>query len=224
MIQASEYTRCVREALERLQVDNLVLAMHDGSFPADAGDDTGRGTPYSPAGRGLLRFVRRLGFDGLQLGPQGVTPEGSWSPYEGAAFSRSPLSISLAELADPQGPWGALLAPAFLAEIVEGRPAGSGDRVPHAYVHRAHHEALRRAHRALAERDSRGARELRGRLERFRSRNARWLEPDALFEALLLEHAGSSWKQWKDPDRWLWTAGARRAQPGAASCARNTGM
>ncbi len=213
MIQADEYARCVKEALERLQVDNLVFAIHDGSFPSDAGDDTGRGTPYSPAGRRLLRFVRRLGFDGVQLGPQGVTPEGAWSPYEGAAFSRSPLSISLAELADPRGPWEALLVPAFLAEIVEGRPAGPEDRVPHAYVHRAHQEALRQAHQALMERDSRLARALRGRLEHFRRSHARWLEPDGLFEALLLEHPGASWRQWKEPDRRLWIppAGATAA-------------
>lgn len=216
MTRGDEYTRCVREALERLQVDNFVFAMHDGSFPADAGDDTGRGTPCSPAGRDLLRFVRRLGFDGLQLGPQGMTPEASWSPYEGAAFSIDPLSISLAELADPHGPWEGLLAPAFLAEIVEGRPAGSKDRVPHAYVQRAHHEALRRAHRALAERDPRRVRKLRERLEQFQGRNAQWLEPDALFETLLLEHPGISWKQWKDPDRRLWIPPAGAAAAFAA--------
>jgi 4-alpha-glucanotransferase len=215
MIQVDEYSGYVSEALERLQVDNLVFAMHDGSFPSDPEDDTGRGTPYSPAGRRLLGFVCRLGFNGVQLGPQGATPEGEWSPYEGAAFSRSPLSISLAELADPRGPWEALLAPAFLSEIVEGRPAGPEDRVPHARVQRAHHEALRQAHRALLECDSRHARTLRGRLERFRRKNAQWLEPDALFEALLLEHPGSSWKRWLEPDRRLWIppAGA------AAACA-----
>jgi 4-alpha-glucanotransferase len=65
------------------------------------------------------------------------------------------------------------------------------------------------------ERDSRWARELRGRLERFRRRNALWLDPDALFEALLLEHPGSSWKQWKDPDRRLWIPPASAA----AACA-----
>jgi len=212
MTGASEYGRCVREALERLQVENLVFAMHDGCFPADARDDTGRGTPYSPAGRRLLGFVRRLGFDGLQLGPQGVTPEGSGSPYDGAAFSRSLLSVSLAELADPHGRWEALLSPALLAEIVEGRPDGTEDRIPHAYVHRAHREALRQAQRALAERESRRARELRESLEQFRRSNDAWLEPDALFEALLLEHAGGSWKHWKDPDRRLWIAA-----PGAAA-------
>jgi 4-alpha-glucanotransferase len=215
MIQADEYTRCVREGLEQLQIDNLVFAIHDGSFPSDAGDDTGRGTPYSPAGRRLLRFVRRLGFDGLQLGPQGVTPEGSVSPYDGTAFSRSPLSISLAELADPDGPWEGLLAREVLTEIVEGRPDGSEDRVLHAYVQRAHHEALRHVHQALAERESQCARELRERLEHFRRHNARWLEPDALFEALLLEHPESSWKCWKDPDRWLWVPPAGMA----AACA-----
>src|ERR1700729_610320 len=59
------------EALRALGVDDLILAVHDASFPSEAGEDSGRGTPYSRGARRLCEFADGLGFTGLQLGPQG---------------------------------------------------------------------------------------------------------------------------------------------------------
>ena len=86
------------EARRALGIDDLVLAIHDASFPSDPGEDVGRGTPYSRGARRLCAFADGLGFTGLQLGPQGVTTPANRSPYDGSVFSRSPLSISLETL------------------------------------------------------------------------------------------------------------------------------
>ena len=75
-----------------------MLAIHDASFPAAEGEDSGRGTPYGRGGLAFAQFVRGLGFDGIQLGPQGQTSRINPSPYDGSLFSRNILSLDLAAL------------------------------------------------------------------------------------------------------------------------------
>jgi 4-alpha-glucanotransferase len=207
----------VREALERLDIGSLVLGIHDLSFPSAEEQDTGRGAPCSEAGLDLLRFVRNLGFDGIQLGPPGETQEGSPSPYEGTIFSRNTLSISLARLVDGCDPWSGLLAPDALAEAVGGRPDGSDARVPHGYVYSTHRRLLREAFAAF---ESRGGGELRGAFQDWKRLHGEWLERDALYEALRSEHGGAPWEAWSRPgaalDSRLWNPGPSEA----AACER----
>jgi len=185
--------RCVREALERLDVRNLVLGIHDLSLPCAEGEDTGRGAPDSEAGLDLVRFVRSLGFDGVQLGPQGETEEGSSSPYEGTIFSRNTRSISLARLVEGGGQWSGLLEADELADAAARRPEGGDLRVPHRYVYHTHRSLLRRAFAAF---ETRRAPDLRRAFEGFKERNAEWLERDALYDVLRHEHEGAAWESW----------------------------
>ena len=89
----------VAEALHLLGVERLVLGIHDPCFPAGS-DDVGVGTPYSAAGRELFRYARRLGFNGVQLGPQGDTTPTNPSPYDATLFSRATISVALPPCAD----------------------------------------------------------------------------------------------------------------------------
>ena len=57
-------------------------------------EDLGRGTPYSDGAAEFLKFARSLGFNGIQLGPQGITTRANSSPYDGSFFSRNPLSLA----------------------------------------------------------------------------------------------------------------------------------
>src|SRR5690348_11129883 len=66
-------TDAVRTALGLLGIDRLVLAIHDQSFPSTLDEDVGRGSPYGLGARALLELLAALGFDGVQLGPQGDT-------------------------------------------------------------------------------------------------------------------------------------------------------
>jgi hypothetical protein len=67
------YQKYVRDALEILGKENLALIIHDQSFPSIPDQDTGRGSPYSEGGIDFIRFIKRLGFNIIQLGPQGQT-------------------------------------------------------------------------------------------------------------------------------------------------------
>src|SRR5688572_13884333 len=90
----------IQEALRLLGVKNLVLGIQDPCFPGLPDEDLGRGSPGSRGADGFLAFAAALGFNGVQLGPQGLTHAGSPSPYESTAFSRNWLNLALPDLVD----------------------------------------------------------------------------------------------------------------------------
>ncbi len=88
----------VREALRALGIERLALGIHDACFPGQGEGDLGRGTPNGRGGREFLRFASELGFNTIQLGPQGETTEIDPSPYDGSVFVRNTLSIAVEPL------------------------------------------------------------------------------------------------------------------------------
>jgi 4-alpha-glucanotransferase len=221
-----EYRRHVTAALEALNIRNLVLSIHDASFPGIPGEDAGRGSPYTEGGRRFLEFIRELGFNGVQLGPQGLPSEDNASPYDGTLFSRNVLDVALAELTDAHT-WGGLLRPERVEALVSRRPAGPEDRANHRYAFRAWHEVLEEAwltfqrQRAGAPPGSLVAR-LDERFSAFQREHREWLTRDALYDVLREVHARPYWKEWPgERDRRLWNP-----LPGeeAASAARRQAL
>jgi 4-alpha-glucanotransferase len=203
----------VARALALLGKRNLVLSLHDASFPAAPGEDTGRGSPYTRGGRAFLAFAASLGFTGVQLGPQGMTSAGNPSPYDATLFARNPLSIDLFALADdPQ--WAGILRRSTVLSIVAA--AHTGPLVRHRSVHAAYTAALREASATLHARgEDPAARALLARLVGFSDEQRAWLLPAALHSVLAARH-GEDWRVWPDPrDRHLCAP-----DPGeAAACA-----
>jgi 4-alpha-glucanotransferase len=202
----------LHEARRALGIDQLVLAVHDASFPSAAGEDVGRGSPYSRAAGDLFAFARDLGFTGAQLGPQGETTLGNRSPYDGTALAKSVLSIDLPSLAlDPD--WGSLVDGALVREIAAQLP-GTGGAVEYHYAFHAVRRALKSTWAAF----QRGATpEQRARFDAFRSANAEWLAHDEAYEhatgslelgdtfafGQLLVHAQHDrMRRSTDPSRW----------------------
>src|SRR6185503_6124485 len=88
------------EARRELGIENLVLMIHDASFPSRRDEEVGRGSPYSRGAQDLLAWAEARGFTGVQLGPQGITSADDKSPYDGSAFAKNPMSIALGPLVD----------------------------------------------------------------------------------------------------------------------------
>lgn len=193
---SGHYRSCVEEALRLLDVKSFVVNIHDPSFPSAPEEDTGRGTPCSTAGLELARFFRGQGFTGLQLGPQGLTPAHSPSPYEGTLFSRDPLSISLGRLA-AQG----LIDREILARTVRERPPGGRRRVPYGYVISAHRSALRKAFETFSAPARAGGSQsgLAAGLRLFASEHEAWLRQDSLYDLLREQYGRAGWSQWDGP-------------------------
>jgi 4-alpha-glucanotransferase len=188
----------IAAALDLLDKRRLVLSIHDASFPGQPGEDLGRGSPYSRGGLGFLRFARGLGFDGVQLGPQGQTSRSNASPYDGTIFSRNLLSVDLHALAEEPA-WAGLISRDTLARIASENPQPDGRRTAHAYAHDACHALLADAHRALVARRAAGDAgvvPLAQALADFSARHHAWLRADALYHALAAHHAGAHHRDW----------------------------
>lgn len=187
-------------ALRALGNERLVLAIHGVSLPSTADEDIGRGSPYSRGGHAFMSFARELGFDGIQLGPQGQTSLGNPSPYDGSVFSKSTLSIGLADLAGER--FGKLVPQRVLDAAVASKPAGDS-RAHHVYAFHTQAMTLALALRYLrrgAERGDAGATELRSRIRAFAARSE-WLAHDARFEAFSAVHGTDDWLLWPEEDR-----------------------
>lgn len=175
----------IREALTLLEVDHFVLGIHDVCFPGDTDEDLGRGSPYSRGAARLFEFVARLGFDGVQFGPQGATHAGSPSPYEATLFSRSPLNLPVRDLLE-QG----LLKSATWERLLGRRPEGALQRMPYGFVYDAWQELL--SDLTVTGGPQRHAQALR----QFQEENEWWLLADGLYAPLCRLHQRPWWREW----------------------------
>jgi 4-alpha-glucanotransferase len=189
-------------------MERLVLAIHDASFPAVEEEDLGRGSPYSQGARSFLGFLSRLGFDGVQLGPQGETTLVNPSPYDGAIFSRNISSLALGTLELGEDPDWERLASGLLPSLVAHRPPGGPERIRYEYVWKATRQALAHLYdRFAANRTVHHT--LSSRFDRFRKFRGEGLAMDGTFEALAVEHGTDDWVLWPGAeqgavDRDLW--------------------
>ncbi|NVJ26671.1 MULTISPECIES: 4-alpha-glucanotransferase [Myxococcus] len=213
-----DHRRLVTHALAALDVRNLVLSIHDPSFPSLPHEDTGRGSPCSEGAARFLEAAHALGFTGIQLGPQGQTSESNASPYDGTLFSRNVLNVALAALEDEA--WGALLPKGRVAALVEGRSRSSSPGERYRWAFRAQLAVLDEAwtsfrlQRASPE-ASAAMREVSSRFNTFRQRHRAWLLRDALFDVLCAEKGVLDWRPWADSlDGRLWSP-----RPGAEGVA-----
>ncbi|HEY6175648.1 MAG TPA: hypothetical protein VIX73_14415, partial [Kofleriaceae bacterium] len=131
-------------ALARLGVRRMLLAIHDASFPSDADEDTGRGSPATRAAARLFAYARSLGFTGIQLGPQGQTARDNPSPYDSTIFSRHLGNLALDSLR-AGGAFAGLVDEAELAAALAPSPGGP---IQHRRAHDAHHRLVAAAHAA----------------------------------------------------------------------------
>ena len=201
----------VADGLRALDVRELTLVVHDASFPAEDDEDVGRGAPGTRGALRFLRFVRELGFTGVQLGPDGQTPPDDPSPYRSAALPKNPLSIALAPLAEDAA-WGGVLTAEALRAAVRARPVGAREHVAYAAARAAHETALRAAFKTFATGASHAMATLRGAAQRFERENASWLDRYELFEPLAVEHGTRDPRRWPAGDRDLWCDGDETRQ------------
>ena len=174
----------------------MLLAIHDVSFPSDADEDIGRGSPSTRAADRLFAFARSLGFTGIQLGPQGQTARSNPSPYDGTIFSRHVGNIALRSLRA-----GGAFAGLIDDRVIDAAVITGGGSARYLHAHDAMHALLDDAYCAL----ERGARpDLRERLTAFRREHAAWLESDALHTAYCESHGGAGFRDWPARDRDLW--------------------
>ncbi|MCM1338806.1 MAG: 4-alpha-glucanotransferase [Muribaculaceae bacterium] len=181
----------VKKALEVLGKKNFVFIMHNGSFPALEGENTGFGTINSQAGRNFIDYAAGL-FDAIQMGPAGKTKSSDSSPYCGTIFSNNPLFIDLKELTTPK--CFRILSEKTFNEIVENNPNKDKNKTSYSYTTIKQAQALSEAYRNFVELNNKN---LMQEFEIYKDENDSWLDKDSLYEALSIEHGTDYWPNWK---------------------------
>ncbi len=183
-LESSLDRAAITSAKRALGVDRLVLQIHDPSFPSDPEEDIGRGSPYSYGAERLFRFAARLGFDAVQLGPQGMTWHGNPSPYDGCLFSRNPMNLPLARLADR-----GRLRHTTLQALRWYRPSDSFGRTPYQWLFESYRRVAQEIAALAGPREREAAR-------RYVAQHESWVVPDALYAVLCAEHGAGWWGDW----------------------------
>lgn len=188
----SEYKQIVQEGLAALNKKNMALILHGVSFPSLKGENTGFGTYNSNGAKKLMDFAGNM-FNAIQLGPNGKTKIGDSSPYTGTVFSQNPLFMDLASLATNE--YGNILSAVTLEKIIEENPEKYENKA--AYVYSI--ETLNTVMDEIYENFNLNASaQIKERFENFKKENAYWLDKDALYEALSIEHNSDYWPQWNN--------------------------
>jgi 4-alpha-glucanotransferase len=172
----------VAEALEALGVELFCFGIHEAAFPPTV-TDAGYGSTHA-SGSEVLRFIRGLGFNALQLGPEGQISDVNFSPYDATNFARSLHGLDLEALAEPR--FHSFLPKDQIAALMATEPANGGtERTDPIRARRLVDRVLDHAYlRFRALRDAEPDHPARHELAHFRESEAAWLELDALFEAL----------------------------------------
>ncbi len=197
-ISEEKAKKTIRKALKTLGKKNFVMIMHNGSFPSAAGQNTGFGTINSDAGKEFIEYSSGL-FDAIQLGPAGKTKSCDSSPYTGTIFSNNPLFIDLKELTTKK--WGNILSEKTYNEIVEDNPNKFVNKTAYSYIYKRQNEALTEAWNNFK---SSATKKLLKEFDVYKRDNEFWLDKDALYEALSVEHGNDYWPLWNsDMDKNL---------------------
>lgn len=189
LLDKKSVTETIKKSLEVLGKKHLALIIHSNSFPALDGEDTGFGSANSSGGKKVIDFASEI-FNVIQLGPAGKTKCCDSSPYTSTIFSNNPLFIDLKELTTKK--WDKLLSEKTFKEIVENNPNQNQSKTAYTYICNFQNVALKEAYENF-----KSSNKLKKEFEKYKNENKFWLEKDALYEALSIEHENDYWPLWK---------------------------
>lgn len=184
--------KTIKKALTALGKKNFVFIMHNGSFPAAAGENTGFGTINSDGGKEFINYAAGL-FDAIQMGPAGKTKKSDSSPYTGTIFSNNPLFIDLKQLTTSK--WHKILSEATFNEIVENNPNKGKNRTSYSYITIKQSQAMMEAYKNFVKLNDK---QLNKEFNKYKLENDSWLDKDSLYEAFSLENCSDYWPIWKN--------------------------
>lgn len=114
--EESDYQKTMEAGFKAAGSEQRIAITHGSVFPA-AGRDSFIGSPYGEGAKAYIKFLKLNGFNGNQLGPNGVLYDNEISPYNASALNENPLFIDLAPLTSPA--YGKILSEATYKKITE---------------------------------------------------------------------------------------------------------
>lgn len=182
----------IKDALKVLGKKQFSLIIHGSSFPDVESEDTAYGTYNSNGARSLIDFISGI-FTSIQLGPNGKLKSCDSSPYTSTIFSGNPLFIDLKQLTTPE--WDCILSHDTFNSIVNENPNKNVNKTAFSFAYRKHDEALNEAYENFI--SSKNLKKHQTKFEIYKRNNGVWLDNDALYQALSIEHNNDYWPLWK---------------------------
>jgi 4-alpha-glucanotransferase len=179
----------LKEALKALGKKHLALIIHSNSFPSLNNEDTGFGSANSSGGKKVIDFASGI-FNVIQLGPAGKTKCCDSSPYTSTIFSNNPLFIDLKQLTTEK--WGNILSEKTFNEIVKNNSNKNTGKTAYSYICKEQQKALKEAYENFTK-----IKDFKKEFENYRKENRGWLDKDAIYEVLSIEHDNDYWPLWK---------------------------
>jgi len=192
------YQKAITRAKKVLNKDRLAIITPIRSLPLDK-EDVGWGNMLGA--QGFLSFVKKLGFDTLQVDPAGALLPDDISPYSSTMFSYNPLQIDLHALTTPA--YGSLLTTTdiqSLSTAYKESERSSANRTWREATHKdkfddKFHTVLKMAFKNYK---TYLPPHLSRQINQFKLENQSWLEKDALYEILSTKvYPGKhDWQNW----------------------------
>ena len=113
--------------------------------------------------------------------------------YTSTIFSGNPLFISLKDLTTEE--WDNILSEETFNAIVNENPNKNVNKTAFTYAYKKHDEALNEAYENFLK--SEKLKKRRKQFDIYKHDNAKWLDKDALYQALSVEHENDYWPLWK---------------------------
>ena len=192
MVGTLDKTSTIKKALKALGKKNFVFIMHNGSFPAANGENTGFGTINSNGGKKFIDYASGL-FDAIQMGPAGKTKSSDSSPYTGTIFSNNPLFVDLKELTTDK--WFNILSKETFENIVKNNPNKGNNKTAYSYIVKQQAIALSEAYENFIKTNDK---KLMAEFDAYKIENDSWLDKDSIYEALSIENKNDYWPNWKN--------------------------
>lgn len=184
--------KILKDALKVLGKKQLSLIVHGSSFPDVESEDTAYGTYNSNGAKNLMDFISGV-FTSIQLGPNGKLKSCDSSPYTSTIFSGNPLFIDLKQLTTKE--WDNILSEDTFNAIVNENPNKNVNKTSFSYAYKRHDDALNEAYENFLK--SEELKKRRKQFEIYKHENSSWLDKDALYQALSVEHGNDYWPLWK---------------------------
>ena len=203
LAETQDYRESVDLALKRLGKNRVALIAHAPAFPDSATTPMPVGSPLTRGGQAFNRFVAGLGFNRLQLGPNGIVTPYNPSPYNSSVFSKNPLLINLDKLGETHF-WNKILPAERLARLALTHKADTPEKTDYSRAFKLYDTALREA---FANFKTSSRRILKMAFLSFEQENREWLEKDGLYTVLSQIHGNDYWPNWpSELDRNLFNA------------------
>ena len=198
-------TEDIKNALDVLGKE-LQIIVHNPSAPSLYSKDTGVGSLYSESSQQLLTpFLKKYGFSGIQVDPEGLRPEHDASPYVTNSFVYNTLMIDLEDLTEPEN--GALLDKNIFKSIVRLNPSKGSDMCDYEHARDSFDLALANAWKNFKSKSAlvdsivspverQAISQLKGDYDEYYAKNIDMLEPYAIYSILSKRYNNDYYKNW----------------------------